>query len=116
MKSLNENWFAFTLIAVIFGILGFLLGRTTGHHGPNGMPHMMMGEGHVMKKAMFITDEGEVHDLMGDLDIDVIDKIDIVKGENGEITVTIDSLDVEGVEGEAKAKVRVITKKISSEK
>ena len=81
MKSLNENWFAFTLIAVIFGILGFLLGRTTGHHGPKGMPHMMMGEGHVMKKAMFITDEGEVHDLMGDLDVDVIDKIDVVKGE-----------------------------------
>ena len=54
MKSLNENWFAFTLIAVIFGILGFLLGRTTGHHGPKGMPHMMMGEGHVMKK-------GDVH-------------------------------------------------------
>ena len=116
MKSLNENWFAVTLIAVIFGILGFLLGRTTGHHGPKGMPHMMMGEGHVMKKAMFITDEGEVHDLMGDLDVDVIDKIDVVKGENGAITVTIDSLDVEGMEGEAKAKVRVITKKISSEK
>lgn len=116
MKSLNENWFAFTLIAVIFGILGFLLGRTTGHNGPQGMPHMMMGEGHVMKKAMFITDEGEVHNLMGDLDVDVIDKIDVVKGENGEITVTIDSLDIEGMEGEAKAKVRVITKKISSEK
>jgi hypothetical protein len=30
--------------------------------------------------------------------------------------VTIDSLDVEGMEGEAKAKVRVITKKISTEK
>ena len=116
MKSLNENWFAFTLIAVIFGILGFLLGRTTGHHRPKVMPHMMMGEGHVMKKAMFITDEGEVHDLMGDLDVDVIDKIDVVKGENGEITLTIDSLDVEGMEGEAKAKVRVITKKISTEK
>lgn len=116
MKSLNENWFAFTLIAVIFGILGFLLGRTTGLQGPKGMPHMMMGDSHVMKKAMFITDDGEVHDLMGDMDIDVIDKIDIVKGENGEITVTIDSLDVDGMEGEAKAKVRVITKKISSEK
>ena len=69
-----------------------------------------------MKKALFITDEGEVHNLMGDLDVDVIDKIDLVKGENGEITVTIDSLDVEGMEGGAKAKVRVITKKISSEK
>ena len=31
MKSLNENWFAFTLVAVIFGILGFLLGKQGGH-------------------------------------------------------------------------------------
>ena len=96
MKTLNENWFAFTLIAVIFGILGFLLGRTTGHHGPKGMPHMMMGEGHVMKKAMFISDDGEVHDLMGD--------IEVIKGDDGEITVTIDSVGTEGAE----AKVRVI--------
>lgn len=106
MKSLNENWFAFTLIAVIFGILGFLLGRTAGHHGPQGMPHMMMGDGHVMKKAMFITDEGEVHDLMGDLDVDVMKDMDIevIKGDDGEITVTIDSVGTEGAE----AKVRVI--------
>jgi len=97
MKTLNENWFAFTLIAVIFGILGFLLGRTTGHHGPKGMPHMMMGEGHVMKKAMFISDDGEVHELMGDIEMDVI-------GDDGEITVTIDSVGTEGAE----AKVRVI--------
>jgi hypothetical protein len=96
MKTLNENWFAFTLIAVIFGILGFLLGRTTGHHGPKGMPHMMMGEGHVMKKAMFISDDGEVHDLMGD--------VEVIKGDDGEITVTIDSVGTEGAE----AKVRVI--------
>lgn len=106
MKSLNENWFAFTLIAVIFGILGFLLGRTTGHHGPKGMPHMMMGKGHVMKKAMFITDEGEVHDLMGDFEGDVMKDMDIevIKGGDGEITVTIDSVGAEGAE----AKVRVI--------
>ena len=106
MKSLNENWFAFTLIAVIFGILGFLLGRTTGHHGPKGMPHMMMGEGHVMKKAMFITDEGEVHDLMGEFGGEVLKNMDVevIKGDDGEITVTIDSLGTEGAE----AKVRVI--------
>jgi hypothetical protein len=27
MEILNKNWFAFTLIAVIFGVLGFLVGR-----------------------------------------------------------------------------------------
>ena len=103
MKSLNENWFAFTLIAVIFGILGFLLGRTTGHHGPKGMPHMMMGHG-VMDKAMFISDDGEIHDLMGDIDMDVVENIEVIKGDDGEITVTIDSLGT----GNTEAKVRVI--------
>ena len=104
MKTLNENWFAFTLTAVIFGILGFLLGRTTGHHGPKGMPHMMMGEGHVMKKAMFISEDGEVHDLMGDMDVMENMDLEVIKGDDGEITVTIDSVSTEGAE----AKVRVI--------
>ena len=27
MDSLNKNWFAITLIAVIFGIFGFLIGN-----------------------------------------------------------------------------------------
>ena len=38
MKTLNENWFTITLFSVIFGILGFLIGRSTGHNGPKGMP------------------------------------------------------------------------------
>ena len=27
METLNKNWFAFTLIAIIFGLLGFIIGR-----------------------------------------------------------------------------------------
>jgi len=103
MKTLNENWFAITVFSVIFGILGFLIGRSTGHHGPKGMPHMMMGHG-VMDKAMFISDEGEIHDLMGDIDMDVVENIEVIKGDDGEITVTIDSLGT----GNTEAKVRVI--------
>jgi len=103
MKTLNENWFTITLFSVIFGILGFLIGRSTGHHGPKGMPHMMMGHG-VMDKAMFISDEGEIHDLMGDIDMDVVENIEVIKGDDGEITVTIDSLGT----GNTEAKVRVI--------
>ena len=103
MKTLNENWFTITLFSVIFGILGFLIGRSTGHHGPKGMPHMMMGHG-VMDKAMFISDDGEIHDLMGDVDMDVLENIEVIKGDDGEITVTIDSLGT----GNTEAKVRVI--------
>jgi hypothetical protein len=103
MKTLNENWFTITLFSVIFGILGFLIGRSTGHNGPKGMPHMMMGHG-VMDKAMFISDDGEIHDLMGDIDMDVVENIEVIKGDDGEITVTIDSLGT----GNPEAKVRVI--------
>ena len=63
-----------------------------------------VGEGHVMKKAMFISDDGEV-DLMGDIEMDVIGMdVEVIKGDDGEITVTIDSVGTEGAE----AKVRVI--------
>ena len=27
METLNKNWFAFTLIAIVFGLLGYLLGQ-----------------------------------------------------------------------------------------
>lgn len=40
MKSLNENWFAFTLVAIVFGLLGFLLGR-------RGRIQQMPNNGHV---------------------------------------------------------------------
>ena len=30
METLNKNWFAITLIAVIFFLLGFLIGRNIG--------------------------------------------------------------------------------------
>ena len=67
------------------------------------MPHMMMGHG-VMDKAMFISDDGEIHDFMGDIDMDVVENIEVIKGDDGEITVTIDSLGT----GNTEAKVRVI--------
>jgi len=38
MENFNKNWLLILLVAVIFGTLGFLLGRTTGHAGE----HLMM--------------------------------------------------------------------------
>lgn len=32
MENFNKNWLIILLVAVIFGILGFLLGRVTGHN------------------------------------------------------------------------------------
>lgn len=37
MENFNKNWLAILLIAVVFGTLGFLLGRTTGHDRPQRM-------------------------------------------------------------------------------
>lgn len=31
MENFNKNWLAILLIAVVFGTLGFLVGRITGH-------------------------------------------------------------------------------------
>ena len=39
MKQLNENWFSITLIAVIFGLIGFLIGEN--HNKTPLMPHKM---------------------------------------------------------------------------
>ncbi len=40
MENFNKNWLFILLVAVIFGTLGFLVGRTTGNRGEN--PVMMM--------------------------------------------------------------------------
>lgn len=102
MKTLNENWFAITLIAVIFGLLGFLLGRTTGHHGHRGH-HESMGKGHMMMKtkgAWFIDKEGGMEEMP-------FESIDVIKGEDGTVTVTIDSVMQDG-----DARIKVIKKRI----
>ena len=39
METLNKNWFAITLIAVIFFLLGFLIGRNIG---PKPQMHKVM--------------------------------------------------------------------------
>ena len=73
MKSLNENWFVVTLIAAIFGVLGYLLGsRNTNHsckmHEGDSPMHMEIHKKHMMGadgENVFIwkSDEGEVSKL-----------------------------------------------------
>ncbi|MDA7698642.1 hypothetical protein N9555_00555 [Flavobacteriaceae bacterium] len=95
MKSLNENWFAFTLVAVIFGILGFLLGKQGGHSKCPMMdfPHaIQMDEFGGMKKGgnmfMFKSDR-------------------MMNGKDG-FEIDIDTIHSGG---EKQIKVRVITDK-----
>ena len=90
MKSLNENWFAISLTAIVFGLIGFLFGRQNGH---NKCP-MMMGAPHAihmekMKGAdvMFWKSDG-----------------DFSFGEHEGIKIDIDSI---GSNGEKQVKVIV---------
>lgn len=79
METLNKNWFAFTLCAVVFGLLGFILGKQSAHS--NYMNHsgsmMMSGEHEMIWKGkegmqhgemMFFSDE-DLED--GDMKVDV---------------------------------------------
>jgi hypothetical protein len=65
MDSLNKNWFAITLIAVIFGIFGFLIGNQGGveHSCPmmSGVEHScpMMDENHKMMSEHHKMMEGK---------------------------------------------------------
>ena len=92
MEALNKNWFTITLTAVIFGLIGFILGRQCNQqqcpimNGPHKMmfmeggPHKMMGG---ESKFMFKTDDGK--------EIEWIEDVDIQKeeGENGEKKIKI---------------------------
>ena len=92
METLNKNWFAITLTAVVFVILGFLLGRQAKQdhgcpmmNGPHNMmfmkggPHKMSGE----NMFMFKSEDGK--------EIEWIEDIDIQKeeGEDGEKKIKI---------------------------
>jgi hypothetical protein len=43
MENFNKNWLIILLTAIVFGTLGFLVGRTTGHGG--GHHRMMRTQG-----------------------------------------------------------------------
>jgi hypothetical protein len=86
METLNKNWFAITLIAVIFGLLGFLIGKQGNKHscsmmnGSQKMLHMDSSMKMGKKQMMFIKDGYEM-----------IEDIDIQKevGEDGETKIKI---------------------------
>ena len=44
MENFNKNWLVILLVAVVFGTLGFLVGRTTGHGGGHHRTIQMHGD------------------------------------------------------------------------
>ena len=77
MKSLNKNWFLITMTAVVFGLLGYLLGNQNSQKGPRTMEgprglHMehMKGSDMIMFEsdgAMMLGEDGNI-----DIEIDTL--------------------------------------------
>ena len=90
METLNKNWFAFTLVAVIFGCIGFLLGNQNKSHNCPMMKghHKMMFMDGKMKagKSMFMLKD------LNDGEIEWIEDIDIKKeeGEDGKKKIRVE--------------------------
>jgi autotransporter translocation and assembly factor TamB len=69
VENFNKNWLLILLVAVIFGTLGFLVGRTTSHRGQH---NMMRHHGKHMDK---VNIEVEVDEAEGDESTVKIDTI-----------------------------------------
>jgi len=81
METLNKNWFGITLLAVVFGLLGFLLGKQQNHPPmKQGKMKMKKMGGKMMEHQMMMLDQ----DSNVEVDIDTIDgqrqvKVRVVK-------------------------------------
>lgn len=99
METLNKNWFAFTLCAVVFGLLGFLLGQQNAHSNMmNSGPHMMSSgenefiwkdkEGMQHGEMMFFSDEEmDAENMTMDVQTDTT--------EDGQIRVTVRKMKID---------------------
>ena len=78
MENFNKNWLIILLVAVIFGTLGFLVGRTTGSKGEH---HTMRMHSEDMDK---VNSEVEVD---GEGDGETIVKTDTIMKDGKQIIV-----------------------------
>lgn len=72
MENFNKNWLLILLVAVVFGTLGFLVGRTTGH-----------GHGHGRQERIMHR-----HNTTDTFDI----QVDVEAEGDGETTVKVDTV------------------------
>ena len=87
MDSLNKNWLAILLIAVIFGTLGFLLGRVTGHsHHKAGGKHKK--ERMIIRKESADTDSLNIEvEVSADGDMETTINTDTVMKDGKQIII-----------------------------
>lgn len=67
MENFNKNWLAILLVAVVFGTLGFLVGRTTGSDRPHRVMWKQGGNNDFELKV-------NVDDMDGEVSIDTLIK------------------------------------------
>jgi hypothetical protein len=84
MESFNKNWLAIIIIAVVFFLLGFLLGKVTGFH-----PMMKYHDIHKMNEISGYT---TAKDIQVDVDVDkILEDLDIdqnkIKNDSNKIMV-----------------------------
>lgn len=97
METLNKNWFAFTLCAVVFGILGYLLGQQNAHNTHRQHSGSMMSGEHEM---IWMDKEGMEHGNMmffgdGDMEGNVTMDVQTDTTEDGEIRVMVRKMKVD---------------------
>lgn len=87
MESLNKNWLAILLVAIIFGTLGFLVGRVTGHpHHKASGKHKK--ESMIIKKQTTSADSLDIEvEVMADGNVTTIEKIDTIVKDGKQIIV-----------------------------
>jgi len=90
METLNKNWFAFTLVAVVFGLLGYLLGTQNAHSNRMELsgPLMMEGEHEMIWKGK-AGEHGEMMFFSDDEDEDVTVDVQTDTTEDGQIRVMV---------------------------
>ena len=83
MENFNKNWLAIIIIAVVFFLLGFLIGKTSFHHRSNDEHRMMK----FIEKSDCISSDDEykvdvnIEKIMEDVDINS------EKGDSNKIVV-----------------------------
>ena len=82
MENFNKNWLLILLIAVVFGTLGFLLGRTTGDRDE----HRVMRFHEKGGNEFIFEGEGD-HELHEDGDVKVTVKIDTVMKDGKQVII-----------------------------